>query len=209
MLAYFVEAEMEFRRSKGLYKGSFATNCCFIGYQSRGALPSNFDVNYAYNLGYATVKLIASGINGYITTIQNLKGPVSSWAISGVPILCLFENNHDHSETPGISKTFVDINGPSFAALQEDRAACSIGDRFENPGPLQFFGPQVIQDLRSRHLSLESFSYMHEINLVRHNLSAVEEACRPGCSSTLLSIALKNLSALTEVIEVIQKHENK
>ena len=48
----------------------------FIFYQTRGASPSNFDIQYAYNLGYTATKLVLGGFSGYMATIGNLKAPL-------------------------------------------------------------------------------------------------------------------------------------
>ena len=69
--------------------GSFSVVCSFIGYQTRGAAPSNFDVNYAYNLGFAATRLIVDGYSGYMATIGSLREKVEDWQPAGVPITAL------------------------------------------------------------------------------------------------------------------------
>jgi 6-phosphofructokinase len=69
--------------------GSFSVVCSFIGYQTRGAAPSNFDVNYAYNLGFAATRLIIDGYSGYMATIGSLREKVENWQPAGVPITAL------------------------------------------------------------------------------------------------------------------------
>lgn len=72
-----------------LFVGSFSVVCSFIGYQTRGAAPSNFDVNYAYNLGFAATRLIIDGYSGYMATIGSLREKVEDWQPAGVPITAL------------------------------------------------------------------------------------------------------------------------
>jgi pyrophosphate--fructose-6-phosphate 1-phosphotransferase len=79
ILAHFVEIELQDRKRKGTYKGSFSSVCSFLGYQGRGAAPSNFDRKYAYNLGFAATKLISGGYSGYTASINNLKEDVENW----------------------------------------------------------------------------------------------------------------------------------
>ena len=69
--------------------GSFSVVCSFIGYQTRGAAPSNFDINYAYNLGFAATRLILDGFSGYMATIGSLREKVEFWQPVGVPITAL------------------------------------------------------------------------------------------------------------------------
>ena len=124
LLAHFVEIELKSRKSKGLYNGSFSVVCSFIGYQARGAAPSNFDVNYAYNLGFAATRLIASGYTGYIATINNLRSPVTEWFASGVPISAMVASAAEGKIT--VPKNPVDLNGPAFAALAAIREANKV-----------------------------------------------------------------------------------
>jgi 6-phosphofructokinase len=99
--------------------------CSFIGYQTRGAAPSNFDINYAYNLGFAATRLIIGGFSGYMASIGNLKAPVAEWQPLGVPITALMISE-TQGQSPVVPKTIVDLNGPSFAALKEMRLTCSV-----------------------------------------------------------------------------------
>jgi hypothetical protein len=99
--------------------------CSFIGYQTRGAAPSNFDINYAYNLGFAATRLIIGGFTGYMASIGNLKAPVAEWQPLGVPITALMISE-TQGQSPVVPKTIVDLNGPSFAALKEMRLTCSV-----------------------------------------------------------------------------------
>jgi pyrophosphate--fructose-6-phosphate 1-phosphotransferase len=99
VLAHFVDQELSFRKKKGTYKGTFSVVCSFIGYQSRGAAPTNFDRAYAYNLGHAAVALAAEGTRmcGYVATVNNLRGGLGGWEVSAVPITALLETGGHRS----------------------------------------------------------------------------------------------------------------
>ncbi|VAI85520.1 unnamed protein product [Triticum turgidum subsp. durum] len=87
LLAQLVETEMNKRLEEGTYKGKkFNAICHFFGYQARGALPSNFDCDYAYVLGHVCYHIIAAGLNGYMATVTNLKSPVDQWKCGAAPI---------------------------------------------------------------------------------------------------------------------------
>ena len=88
LLAHFVDIELGYRKKKGTYKGSFSVVCSFIGYQTRGASPSNFDINFAYNLGYTATKLVLGGFSGYMVTIGNLKSAIDAWQVGGCDCDC-------------------------------------------------------------------------------------------------------------------------
>ena len=115
LLAHFVEIELGYRKKRGEYKGAFSAVCSFVGYQARGSLPSNFDINYAYNLGFAAAVLLGSGdCTGYLACVSNLKEPVEQWEAGGVPLCALLE-----CKTPGaeaqIPRARVDLQvcGPN------------------------------------------------------------------------------------------------
>lgn len=52
MLIQMVEAELENKRKEGSYTKRFGGQSHFFGYEGRCGLPSNFDSNYCYALGY-------------------------------------------------------------------------------------------------------------------------------------------------------------
>jgi 6-phosphofructokinase len=110
-----VDIELGYRKKKGAYKASFSVVCSFIGYQARGAAPSNFDVNYAYNLGFAATRLVAAGYTGYVATISNLRAPVVEWSAAGVPITAMLAA--EDGGKYAAPKAQVDLNGPAYAAL--------------------------------------------------------------------------------------------
>jgi diphosphate-dependent phosphofructokinase len=209
MLAYFVEIEMALRKKKGTYVGTWSCVCSFIGYQARGAAPSNFDVTYAYNLGHVASVLIANEMSGYMATINNLKEDVAKWHASGVPITAIMQSDPSSSNPQDrelrVPSANIDLSSASYKAFQSTRAACSLGDLYENPGPIQYSGPTA--DTRPTTLMLEPYDYLREIQELYAALQRITDACRPGCSSTILQIATKNLHALTDTVDLIQSTE--
>jgi hypothetical protein len=91
MLAHFVAIELAYRKRRGQYKGTFSVVCSFIGYQTRGALPSNFDATLAYNIGHAAAHLLAGGVTGICATVGNLRRPVAQWVPAGVPLTAMMQ----------------------------------------------------------------------------------------------------------------------
>ena len=51
-------------------------------------------------------------------------------------------------------------------------------DRYENPGPLQFFGESSIIDSVPNTLVLESHDYLSDIKALHTALDSIAEACR-------------------------------
>lgn len=209
LIAYYVEKELDLRKKRGTYKGTWACVCSFIGYQARGATPSNFDITYAYNLGHIVTALVGNEMSGYMATINNLKEDVSRWNASAVPITALLSSDPAssiaHERKLHVPSANVDLSSPSFKAYQKIRRQCAVSDLYENPGPIQFAGPT--SESRPITLKLESFDYLREIRELYTALQRITEACRPGCSSTVLQIATRSLHALTDSVDLIQNTE--
>lgn len=209
LLAHFVDIELKRRKKKGTYKGSFSVVCSFIGYQARGAAPSNFDVTYAYNLGAVAAALVANELSGYMATINNLKGEVDSWKASGVPITAMMvsdpTNTIEAERALKIPTALLDLGSAAYRTYLELKPKCMHKDLYENPGPTQFAGPTA--DTKPMSLTLESFDYLREMSALHDAMVRINEACRPGCSSTVLQIATTSLHTLTDTIDQVQHLE--
>lgn len=229
LLAHFVEIELGYRKKRGEYKGAFSAVCSFVGYQARGSLPSNFDVNYAYNLGTAAVALLASGeCTGYLATISNLKEPVSSWTAGGVPLCALLECKKPGAEAQ-IPRARVDLTSTAYQAFAHIVRSSGVTDRYENPGPMQFTGPYTLTDSVPKTLELTKSDYLDDIIALQDTLAGISAACRyasryyltppylsysiayvappfippfcrPGCDPALLRMTLANLEAVTHTV---------
>lgn len=204
LLAHFVDLELAYRKKKGTYTGSFSVVCSFIGYQSRGAAPSNFDIAYAYNLGHVATILVANGFTGYMATLSNLKEDISSWRAGGVPISALMTTKNGIGK-PSVPSSKIDMNSASYLAFAEGKSQWAADDMYENPGPMQFSGPTA--NAISHSLRLESFDYLTHIQSLYDALQDITTQCRPGCSSTVLKIATADLTALTDVLTMVHDTE--
>ncbi len=215
MLAELVEQELHRRKKKGTYKGSFSPVCSFIGYQARGAAPTNFDVTLAYNLGAASICLAANGLSGYVVTINNTKQPVGQWSPYGVPLTALLSTPESCSSAYHqnarcaliIPKAHVDIQAsPAFAEVLARRKQCVLQDLYQNPGPIQYSG--VTADMCPRSLALGTAKTPNYVNsLLRYEeaLGAVQGMCQPGASAMLLSVATTSLTSLAETLTTLQQ----
>jgi pyrophosphate--fructose-6-phosphate 1-phosphotransferase len=209
LLAHFVDIELELRKKKGTYKGSFSVVCSFIGYQARGAMPTNFDTTYAYNLGHIAAVLVEhGGCSGYMATVNNLKADVSQWQAGGVPITAMmFSDPTSSIESERglcVPTAHIDLSSPSYKAFLEMKKKCATMDMYENPGPVQFKGPTA--DCKPTTLSLETFDYMGHIQDLYRALERITSVCRPGCSAVMLQVATRSLHALTDTIDMIQQN---
>ncbi|CDI76905.1 phosphofructokinase, putative [Eimeria acervulina] len=87
----------------------------YFGYEGRCAMPSNFDANYCYSLGF----------------------------VAGVPFTTMMCVKEDAKGVafPAITRSLVDLDGPLFKVFCEAREHWKFGDYYRVPGPIQFEGP--------------------------------------------------------------------
>lgn len=144
-------------KAEGIYKGKFATINHFFGYEGRCAIPSNFDADYCYSLGYTAAILIAEGKTGYMSNIRNLTAPASQWIAGGVPITMMMNMERRHGEMkPVIRKALVRLDSAPFKYYQAHRAEwADASTSYVYPGPIQYFGPSEICDQPTMTLQLE------------------------------------------------------
>ncbi len=156
MLAEMVGAKLKAMKAAGMYKGKFASQVHFFGYEGRCAAPSNYDADYCYSLGFNAAALIGAGKTGYMSSVRNTTRPASEWIAGGIPITMMMniERRHGHDK-PVIQKALVLLDGAPFKAFAAKRAEWARGTCYVYPGPIQYFGPSEVCDLVTRTLSLE------------------------------------------------------
>ena len=143
-------------KSEGQYIGKFSTQSHFFGYEGRCAFPSNFDADYCYSLGYNAYALISNGLTGYLSSVKNLTAPAKEWVAGGVPLTMMMNMEKRHGAMkPVIKKALVELNGPVFAQLQNNREDWAMNDRYLFPGAIQYFGPSSVCDITTVTLQLE------------------------------------------------------
>ncbi|XP_059661114.1 pyrophosphate--fructose 6-phosphate 1-phosphotransferase subunit beta-like [Cornus florida] len=144
MLIEMVENELEKRRQEGLYNKQFKGQSHFFGYEGRCGLPSNFDANYCYALGFGAGALLHSGKTGLISSVSNLGAPVEEWTVGGTALTSLMDVERRHGEfKPVIKKAMVELDGAPFKKFASMRDEWAIKNQFINPGPVQFVGPRA------------------------------------------------------------------
>ena len=137
-----IEKELEELKKQGKYNGSFNSLCHFFGYEGRCGLPSCFDTNYCYALGYNAGVLIHEGLNGMMSTISNLDAPVDQWTAGGVPVTMMMNiERRNGKDEPVIKKALVELDGLPYQKFLEFSAEWRLGDCYSFPGPIQFTGP--------------------------------------------------------------------
>ena len=139
------------------YKGKFSAINHFFGYEGRCAIPSNFDADYTYSLGYTASILISEGKTGYMSSVRNLTAPASEWIAGGVPITTMMNMEKRHGAMkPVIQKALVHLNGAPFKYFEAVREEWADDNTtYIYPGPIQYYGPTEVCDQPTRTLMLE------------------------------------------------------
>ena len=139
------------------YNGKFSAINHFFGYEGRCAIPSNFDADYTYSLGFTASVLISEGKTGYMSSVRNLTAPAAEWIAGGVPITMMMNMEKRHGKMkPVIQKALVLLDGAPlkfFASQREDWA--DEKSSYVYPGPVQYYGPSEVCDQPTRTLLLE------------------------------------------------------
>ena len=156
LLIDMVERRLAKLKDDGIYKGKFSALGHFFGYEGRCAFPSNFDADYCYVLGLSAFLLIASGLTGYISSVNNLTAPAGEWIAGGVPLTMMMNLEQRHgSKKPVIKKALVELDGAPFVAFDKVRDVWAVKTMFLYPGAIQYYGPPEVCDGPTKTLKLE------------------------------------------------------
>ena len=156
LISKMCAAKLKKWKESGKFKGKFASQHHFFGYEGRCAAPSNYDTNYCYALGASAAHLIANGKTGYMATVRNTTAPQDEWKAGGIPITSLLNMERRNGEMkPVICKALVDLKGRPFKELVMHRDEWSKETAFVYPGPVQYWGPSEVCDRTTITLALE------------------------------------------------------
>lgn len=156
LLIEMIETKLNNMKKEGKYNGKFSALAHFFGYEGRCAIPSNFDADYCYSLGYNAFALIQSGLTGYLSSIKNTTKPANEWVAGGVPLTMMMNMERRHGEMkPVIKKALVELDGPVFKALDSNREKWAMNDCYIFPGSIQYFGPSSVCNITTITLQLE------------------------------------------------------
>jgi len=144
-------------RAEKKYNGKFSAINHFFGYEGRCAIPSNFDADYTYSLGYTASILISEGKTGYMSSVRNLTAPAAEWIAGGVPITMMMNMEKRHGKMkPVIQKALVLLDGAPFKYYESVRESWADDKTsYIYPGPIQYYGTTEVCDLPTRTLLLE------------------------------------------------------
>lgn len=147
LLIQLVKKELKVRADKGLFKGKFAAQNHFFGYEGRAGFPSNFDANYCQALGFSAALLLSHGYSGYMAAVSNLSSSVERWGVTGVPLTHLMHmETRKGKKKPVVKKALVDLKGKAFMHFGKARERWALDDLYRFPGPIQFYGDATITE---------------------------------------------------------------
>jgi pyrophosphate--fructose-6-phosphate 1-phosphotransferase len=156
LLAEMVKSRLDKLAKEGKFKGKFAAQTHFFGYEGRCAAPSNYDADYCYSIGYTASLLIAAGKTGYMSSVRNTTAPAKEWIAGGIPITMMMNMERRHGEMkPVIQKALVKLDGAPFKYFESQRDKWAVETDYVYPGPIQYFGPAEVCDQPSKTLQLE------------------------------------------------------
>ena len=156
LLSEMVAAKLEQWAKEGKFKGNFAAQHHFFGYEGRCAAPSNFDADYCYALGTSAAQLVANGQTGYMAIVKNTTAKTDEWRAGGVPITMMMNMERRNGEMkPVIRKALVELDGKPFKSFAAKRDGWAKNTEYIYPGPIQYWGPTEVCDQPTKTLILE------------------------------------------------------
>jgi pyrophosphate--fructose-6-phosphate 1-phosphotransferase len=156
LLIEMVHKKLFMLKKENKYGGKFSAITHFFGYEGRCGMPSNFDANYTYVLGYNAAVLVLNGLTGYLSSVRNLARSPKQWECGGIPLTMMMNiERRSGKEKPVIQKALVDLNGRPFKEFVKNRDKWALSESYIFPGPIQYFGPADVTDMTTRTLKYE------------------------------------------------------
>lgn len=156
LLIEMLRTKLAALKKAGKYNGKFSTITHFFGYEGRCGVPSTFDANYTYALGYNAAALALNKCSGYLSSVRKLTKKAQDWQCGGVPLTMMMNmERRKGKDKPVIRKALVELNGPVFKAFAKQRALWAMSESYLFPGPIQYFGPAEITDMVTYTLAFE------------------------------------------------------
>ncbi|MDR2191271.1 MAG: diphosphate--fructose-6-phosphate 1-phosphotransferase [Endomicrobium sp.] len=156
LLIEMIHKKLSELKKQGKYAGKFSAITHFFGYEGRCGIPSNFDANYCYALGYNAAILALNGLTGYLSSVRNLTKPSKQWICGGIPLTMMMNVERRHGkDKPVIQKALVDLKGKPFKEFVKNRDKWALTESYIFPGPIQYFGPSEVTDMTTKTLKYE------------------------------------------------------
>eukprot|EP00392_Amoebophrya_sp_AT5.2_P009163 g9191.t1 len=182
LLSTLVKIELERRQSLGLFDGVFESVTHTLAYQARSGMPTNFDCNLAYTLGYAAGILLDAGNSGYLVHAGNLTDSARNWTVGGIPftsMVCRATEGGTMGDTSGrkimrhqVYMPSANQRGQIYGELLSSRNMPPPIERsYINAGPVQFAYDFVSRMLLTAQRA--PFEKLHEVERLCAELQRV------------------------------------
>lgn len=156
LLVEMLRTKLAEMKKANKYNGKFSTITHFFGYEGRCGVPSTFDANYTYALGYNAAALALNGCSGYLSSVRKLTRKPQAWECGGVPLTMMMNiERRKGKEKPVIRKALVELNGEPFKQFAKKRELWAMSESYMFPGPIQYFGPAEVTDMITCTLAFE------------------------------------------------------
>lgn len=156
LLVEMLRAKLGELKKAGKYNGKFNAIMHFFGYEGRCGIPSTFDANYTYALGYNAAVLALNKCTGYLSSVRNLTKNPKLWSCGGIPLTMMMNiERRKGKEKPVIKKALVELKGEPFKHLAKNRDVWAVTESYIFPGPIQYFGPAEVTDMTTFTLHFE------------------------------------------------------
>lgn len=179
-----VEAELTRRVVLGTYKGTFRAITYSLPYHGRAAMPTNFDSDLGYTIGYTAGVFVDAQRTGLLVDLRKLKEDVRHWEVGGTPLSSLLtfqDQPFQASKKPPYriepkSRLHYDIGLEQGQSMPEPAYRTLV-----SPGPSQFEGPCA--DLKTQTLQLPQLQRVRQMErteqLIRELKAKASEGCPP------------------------------
>ncbi|CAK0904201.1 unnamed protein product [Prorocentrum cordatum] len=209
LLLRFVQIELGRRRRLGHFVEDFFRGSCYpMLHQARSAMPTNFDCDLAYTLGWGAAMLVDLGKGGQLVHASHLEEDVEQWRVGGIPLTSLLrveidEETGETSPSPspiqllkqrGVTRPFAGIRAP------RDRVAIYLG-------PVQFSGSVAASADSRRTWAMVNFPLQDPVEKLRE----IAGLCSELQSTMALAKAESTLyavnSLLTNAVSVLDSYK--
>ncbi|WP_428058293.1 diphosphate--fructose-6-phosphate 1-phosphotransferase [Candidatus Avelusimicrobium faecicola] len=156
LLVEMLRVKLAEMKKAGKYNGKFSAITHFFGYEGRCGVPSTFDANYTYALGYNAAVLALNKCSGYLSSVRKLTKKAKDWECGGIPLTMMMNiERRKGKEKPVIRKALVELKGEPFKFLAKNRGEWALTESYIFPGPIQYYGPEDVTDMTTITLAFE------------------------------------------------------
>jgi len=179
-----VEGELTRRVVMGKFRGPFQAITYSLPYQARAALPSNFDCDLGYTIGYTAGTFVTQERTGVLVDVTKLKEDVKHWEVFSTPISSLL-TFHDGPEDDSQPKYHIQPRSRLLYDISYERSMPEPEERTViSPGPVQFAGP--IAHLKTRTLCMPQVQRVKQMAICEDRMARLKSKVVAGCPPEVL-----------------------